>query len=95
MYKEKIINYIEKSPGINFIITLQDEGNSLAMVNFVKDDGEYFAKTYRANKREDGKYDRGEFLYKDNINEMGEYSLQIFCEKWDQMVAKTLFNGKN
>lgn len=89
MYREKLINYIEKSPGINFIINLPDEGNSLAMVNFVKDNDEYFAKVFTVVK-EDNNYEKKDFLFKDNLNDIGEDTLKVFVERWETMIVKSL-----
>lgn len=89
MYREKLINYIEKSPDINFIINLPDEDNSLAMVNFVKDNDEYFAKVFTVVK-EDNKYEKKDFLFKDNLNDIGEDTLKVFVERWETMIVKSL-----
>lgn len=89
MYREKLINYIEKSPGINFIINLPDEDNSLAMVNFVKDNDEYFAKVFTVVK-EDNNYEKKDFLFKDNLNDIGEDTLKVFVERWETMIVKSL-----
>ncbi len=89
MYREKLINYIEKSPDINFIINLPDEGNSLAMVNFVKDNDEYFAKVFTVVK-EDNNYQKKDFLFKDNLNDIGEDTLKVFVERWETMIVKSL-----
>lgn len=89
MYREKLINYIEKSPDINFIINLPDEGNSLAMVNFVKDNNEYFAKVFTVVK-EDNNYEKKDFLFKDNLNDIGEDTLKVFVERWETMIVKSL-----
>ncbi len=89
MYREKLINYIEKSPDINFIINLPDEGNSLAMVNFVKDNDEYFAKVFTVVK-EDNNYEKKDFLFKDNLNDIGEDTLKVFVERWETMIVKSL-----
>lgn len=89
MYREKLINYIEKSPDINFIINLPDEDNSLAIVNFVKDNDEYFAKVFTVVK-EDNKYEKKDFLFKDNLNDIGEDTLKVFVERWETMIVKSL-----
>jgi len=89
MYREKLINYIEKSPDINFIINLPDEGNSLAMVNFVKDNDEYFAKVFTVVK-ENNNYEKKDFLFKDNLNDIGEDTLKVFVERWETMIVKSL-----
>ena len=89
MYREKLINYIEKSPDINFIINLPDEDNSLAMVNFVKDNDEYFAKVFTVVK-EDNNYKKKDFLFKDNLNDIGEDTLKVFVERWETMIVKSL-----
>lgn len=89
MYREKLINYIEKSPDINFIINLPDEDNSLAMVNFTKDNDEYFAKVFTVVK-EDNNYEKKDFLFKDNLNDIGEDTLKIFVERWETMIIKSL-----
>ena len=89
MYREKLINYIEKSPDINFIINLPDEDNPLAMVNFVKDNDEYFAKVFAVIK-EDNNYKKKDFLFKDNLNDIGEDTLKVFVERWETMIVKSL-----
>ena len=89
MYREKLINYIEKSPDINFIINLPDEDNSLAMVNFVKDNYEYFSKVFSVIK-EDNNYKKKDFLFKDNLNDIGEDTLKVFVERWETMIVKSL-----
>jgi hypothetical protein len=89
MYREKLINYIEKSPDINFIINLPGEDNSLAMVNFVKDNDEYFAKVFTVVK-EDNNYEKKDFLFKDNLNDIGEDTLKVFVERWETMIVKSL-----
>lgn len=89
MYREKLINYIEKSPDINFIINLPDEDNSLAMVNFVKDNDEYFAKVFTVVK-EDNNYEKKDFLFKDNLNDIGEDTIKVFVERWETMIVKSL-----
>lgn len=88
MYKEKLINYINKSDGISFIINLPEE-NQLLEITFSKEADGYFCTAKPCKQNEDKKYEyiEGEIM-KDNLNDFPEDVLKIFVNKWEQMILE-------
>ena len=92
MYKEKLINYINKSDTVSFIINLP-ETNQLLEITFSKENNEYFCTAQPCKQREDKTYEHieGEIL-KDNLNDFPEEVLKIFVDKWEQMILEQYIN---
>ena len=90
MYKEKLINYINNSPSINFIINVDGE---FVMVEFVKKNDSYFFLSNECKQNEDGDYIKYGDPYQLSLDVLNEDSCKIFVEKYESMILKDYLNS--
>ncbi len=90
MYKEKLINYINNSPSINFIINVDGE---FMCVEFNKENNEYFFLTTETKKDENNNFEKIGESYIEPLDSLDEDSCKIFVEKYESMILKDYFNN--
>lgn len=85
MYKEKLINYIDNSPFVEFIINVDDE---FVMVEFVKKNNSYFFLSNECKKNEKGNFVKYGDPYQLSLDVLTEDTCKIFVEKFESMILE-------
>lgn len=85
MYKEKLINYIDNSPFVSFIITVDGE---FVMVEFIKKDNSYFFLSNECKQNDKGNYVKYGDPYQLSLDVLNEDTCKIFVEKFESMILE-------
>jgi hypothetical protein len=90
MYKEKLINYINNSPAVEFIINVDGE---FVMVEFGKKDDLYFFLSTECKQNENGNYVKYGDPYELSLDVLNEDTCKIFVEKFESMILEQHINN--
>lgn len=85
MYKEKLINYIDSSPFVSFIITINE---TLLTVEFKKDNNLYYFDTSETKQNENGSYITIGEPEREPLDSLDEDTCKIFVEKFESMILE-------
>ena len=97
MYKEKIINYVNKTDNISFIIKVPEpDVEEYLDIKFVKDGDKYYVQSTPCQPTEDGKFTliTGATTEQDDLDILPEEVLKIFVDKWEQMIVEQYLDNK-
>ena len=85
MYKEKLINYIDNSPFVKFIINVDSE---FVMVEFIKKENSYFFLSTECKQNDEGQYIKSGDPYQLSLDVLNEDTCKIFVEKFESMILE-------
>ena len=89
MYKEKLKNYIDKSPFVKFIISINE---ILLEIEFKKDNDSYYFNTTEVKQNENGSYSIIGEPEREQLDSFDEDTCKIFVEKYESMILEQYIN---
>lgn len=88
MYREKLINHIDNSPAISFIIK---SNGDFVCVEFIKENDNYYFLSTDV-KDENNKLIKVGTPHKESLNILNEANCKMFVEKIESMIMKEYIN---
>ena len=85
MYKEKLKKYIDNSPFVKFIITVNE---TLLTVEFKKDNDSYYFDTVETKQNENGSYSIIGEAERESLESLDEDTCKTFVEKFESMILE-------
>lgn len=84
MYKEKLIEYINRFPDLDFILKIKED---FIKVEFKKEDDKYYFITTDVEKAEDDYKVIGE-SYKESLSLLDENICKEFVDEWNKKIVQ-------